>query len=391
MKKRLNLVVLSVLVSAAFTCWAEQSATDRQISFYQTLVSKSPNDSSSYDRLGAAYLQKGRETSDSAYYGLAETALTKSLELASPVDMSAAAPLMHLAEFCMAEHRFSEAVDYAQRSLTLGSGDLSPFALLGDAYTDMGKYDQASEAYAKLSAITGGQNRGLAYMHDIRVSYLEFLRGDNAAAIRLGTNAVTLALLANMPGENSAWTYYQLGELLFLSGNLSDADTAYQQALIRFPGFYRALGGLAKVRVAQRRYQEGIELYEQAIDVIPFPDYIAALGDVYTKLGQPKQARQQYDLVEYIGTISAFNQRAYNRELAIFYADHDMRLKESLELAQREVEVRRDIYTQDVPGLVVVQESSAERSRSGNRHCTTVGDQRPLAAFSCGNDLPRPR
>jgi tetratricopeptide (TPR) repeat protein len=34
--------------------------------------------------------------------------------------------------------------------------------------------------------------------------------------------------------------------------------------------------------------------------------------------------------------------------LAFFYSDHDLKLKQSLELAKRELDVRRDIYTYDV-------------------------------------------
>jgi hypothetical protein len=34
------------------------------------------------------------------------------------------------------------------------------------------------------------------------------------------------------------------------------------------------------------------------------PDYAAALGDVYTKLGRPEDAQTQYDLVEYVGYLN---------------------------------------------------------------------------------------
>ena len=38
----------------------------------------------------------------------------------------------------------------------------------------------------------------------------------------------------------------------------------------------------------------------------------------------------------------------YNRELAYFYADHDVKLDEALALARSELEVRQDIYGYDV-------------------------------------------
>ena len=110
-------IAIVLLLSMAPFARSQQGTTDQLISSYQARLSRSPNESSSYDKLGAAYLQKGRETSDLTYYELAEKSLTRSLELTSFMDMSAAAPLTHLAAVCMAEHRFSDAADYAERAL----------------------------------------------------------------------------------------------------------------------------------------------------------------------------------------------------------------------------------------------------------------------------------
>src|SRR5438128_5657126 len=104
-----NLAILLLALPMTTLVWCQQSATDRTISRYQARVASAPGDPSNYDGLGAAYLQKGRETSDLTYYELAEKALAKSLELTSPMDMAAAAPLTHLAAAYMAEHRFSDA------------------------------------------------------------------------------------------------------------------------------------------------------------------------------------------------------------------------------------------------------------------------------------------
>jgi tetratricopeptide (TPR) repeat protein len=82
--------------------------------------------------------------------------------------------------------------------------------------------------------------------------------------------------------------------------------------------------------------------------VIPLPDYAAALGDVYAKMGRVEDAQKQYDLVAYIGNLNTLNRVLYNRELAYFYADHDIKLQEALDLAKKELEVRRDIYVYDV-------------------------------------------
>ncbi len=101
------------------------------------------------------------------------------------------------------------------------------------------------------------------------------------------------------------------------------------------------------MRAAQERYPEAIDLYRQALSVVPFPEYAAGLGDIYSKLGRSAEARQQYELVEYIGRLSALNRALYNRELVYFYADHGVKLANALELARREITVRKDIYAHD--------------------------------------------
>src|SRR5215470_12709759 len=123
MVKTVNLLTLIVVALFCAESVGQQTPTDKAIASYQALASHS-NTSADYDKLGAAYLQKGRETADFSYYELAENALMKSLDLAGVMDMSATEPLTHLAAVYMGEHRFSEAADYAERALARGSGDL---------------------------------------------------------------------------------------------------------------------------------------------------------------------------------------------------------------------------------------------------------------------------
>lgn len=58
--------------------------------------------------------------------------------------------------------------------------------------------------------------------------------------------------------------------------------------------------------------------------MIPLPVYVSAVGDLHTKLGKAKEAEKQYTLVEYIAALSFLSKNVYNRELALFYADHEI-------------------------------------------------------------------
>ena|SRR5579862_5841775 len=330
------------------------SETDKQIQSLQHRVKRVPGDASGYDGLGSAYFQKARETGDIAYYDLAEQTLGKALTL-TPRDFRAADPLVHMARVYMGEHRFSDALATAQEAIGLGSGNLAAFAIAGDAYTDMGDYDNAARAYNTLQALghATGSRLALAYMSGSRLAYLSFLHGDSAEAIRLMKSAIAAALQTNVPRESLAWLYFELGERYFQSGDLENAGLSYQAGISADPNHYRSLAGLAKVRAAQRKLEESVQLYQRSIAIIPFPVYVAELGDLYRSLGRVNEAKQQYELVEYIGHLGKLNRVLANRELALFYADQGIKLPEALELAQKEFEVRHDIYTWDTLAWVL--------------------------------------
>jgi tetratricopeptide (TPR) repeat protein len=323
------------------------TGTEHSIHSAQAAVARSPKDANAYASLGAAYFQHARETGDVSDYQLAEQSLLKSLDLVS-ADFSADAALGTMAEVCMGEHRFADAITYAQKALSLGTGDVSPFAIIGDAYADMGAYDKAAIAYGRLTPRDMTLSPRAAYARDSRLSYLKFISGDTAVAISLMNIAVAEGIEAQLPSENLAWLYYELGEFLTQTGDAASADADYLAALNIHPGDYRALAALGKLRANNGRYAEAILLYQKAIAVVPMPIFISELGDLYAKSGNQVEAQKQYQLVEYIGLLGHINQVLHNRDLALFYADHDIKLSEALDLARKELEVRRDVYTWDV-------------------------------------------
>ncbi len=351
---RLLLVLLMFCVAVAWTQTASTSETDKQIQTLQERARKSPGDYAAYDGLGAELFQKARETGDIAYYDLAEQTLKKALALA-PQDFRAADPLVHIALVYMGEHRFADALASAQKAIGTGSGNLAAFAIEGDACTDMGEYDEAAAAYNTMQSLgrVTSSPLALAYMSDSRMAYLSFLHGDSAEAIRLMKSSIAAGLRTNVPRENLAWLYFELGERYFQAGDLENAELSYQSGVTADPNHYRSIAGLAKVRAGQGKLEESIELYRRSIAIIPFPVYVAELGDVYKKVGRASDAQQQYDLVEYIGHLSKLNQVLANRELALFYADQGIKLPEALELARQELKIRHDIYTWDTLAWVL--------------------------------------
>lgn len=391
-----TIAMLATAANCADTPASRQSAvpisshrynqTDGTIRFWQWKVSRDPDDYFNYDRLGAAYIQKARETGDITYYSLAEESLGRSLALESK-DREAVSALAHMAAVYFGEHRFRDAINYAERAAALKTGDVSQYAIIGDAQLEMGEYGKAAESFAKLRDAARSPEHATAriqYLAESRWAALDFVEGRAARSEAELKQAIDTAIAAQAPAENIAWTQFMLGEELFLTGEIAGAENSYQAALKAYPGFHRAFSGLARVSAAEHKYDEAAQFYERAIGVIPLPIYAAALGDVYQKMERADDARQQYELVEYIARLNAMNKLVYNRELALFYADHDLHLPESAELARNELQVRKDIYTWDVFAFALYKTGRAHEAAEADAHALSLATPDPLLYFHAG-------
>ena len=190
------------------------------------------------------------------------------------------------------------------------------------------------------------------------------LRGENADAARWYTNALSLELSRSAPShERVAWYHWQLGETAFLAGDYPNAQHEYDDALVAYPGYYRALASLGRVNAARGDFPTAINCYEAAISVLPDPTFVAALGDLYALSGRAAEARVQYDLVEFIGHLAVINGILYNRQLALFYADHDIKPQAAYNDALHEYRLRHDIY--GVRSVTVHQSASRASGRNG--------------------------
>ena len=356
------------------------NTTEQRIRFFQAQLARDPDYYVNYNRLAGAYALRARETGDISYYDLAENAITKSLELESQ-HTEAATAYGQLAAIQFAEHRFSEAAASAERALKIAD-DPAALALAGDAQFEMGEYGKAEALFAKLAVPNNGRTHaGREYLRTTRQASLAWIRGNIESSISRMKQACVLSEEAHLPAENIAWTHFMLAEELFQSGNLGEAESEMSASLRAFPLYHRALAGMGQVRAAQNKFSEAEDFYKRAIGVIPLPTYASALGDIYRREKKDAEAEKQYALVEYIGQIGALNKQVYNRELALFFADHDRHLGESLALAQKELEVRHDVFTWDALAWALLKNDRPQEARDAMQKALAQGTQDPLLFF----------
>lgn len=312
-----------------------KTLADRSVQRATAMITRNADDPLGYAKLAEAYMRKARESGDSGYYMKAEAAIHHVLT-EQPDDYAARRVLTWIA---LGKHDFSQALLLAKQLQEERPDDYWVYGLLGDAYTELGNYHKAVEAFQQMM----DRRPGLpAYS---RAAYMRTLHGDLEGAMELMLMAIRGGVRRDP--EPLAWTLVQYGNLHFYQGQLDQAETAYQQALEVFPNYYMAHAGIGQIQAGRQQYSEAINSYEQAIAVVPTPDMIGYLGDLYMVAGEEKQAERQYQLVEFIEGVNDLNPIMYSRQLARFYADHQRNLDHAILLAEAEHSRRSDIYTQD--------------------------------------------
>ena len=77
-------------------------------------------------------------------------------------------------------------------------------------------------------------------------------------------------------------------------------------------------------------------------------------------------------------------ERDYIAALALFYADHDIKLDEALTLAHKEFEVRHDIYTWDALAWALYKNGKYQEASDAMDHALRPGARDALLLFHAG-------
>jgi tetratricopeptide (TPR) repeat protein len=347
---------------------------ERLIRAFGIRASEQPN-ALDYTFLGRLQLLRGRLTGDVAAYARAQRDLTRALEI-YPDDPEAAALL---AVVRYTTHDFPGALDLATDVYARDPSHYGALAVIGDAQTELGRYDEAEGTYARLAREVPEAGAVQA-----RRSRMAFLRGDGEQAMRLAAIAERQAREAGAFGAELSFYSVLQGQVAFDAGNYDEAAARYEDALRVAPDYYVARAMLAKARAAQGRTDDAIRLYVRAIAAVPQPEFLAALGDLYAVRGKPQLAEEQYATVEAIATLARVNQQVYDRQLALFYADHDVNVDRAVELTESEVRVRKDIYGYDAYAWALYKAGRLEEAGAASQQALRLRTPDPKLWYHAG-------
>jgi tetratricopeptide (TPR) repeat protein len=344
------------------------------IAFWEGRTRADPGDFTAQNKLALAYIQRAQETGDVMNYARAQVAVEASLA-SLPDDNYDALAL--LATLQITRHEYALALETARSAIALNTGDAFTQALTGDALIGLGDYDAALETYRELVETSPGLTSfsRLAHIHE--------LRGDAPAALAAWENAFNTD--DGRRPENTAWARVEYGHFLFTQGDLASAAEQHTAALETRPGYVHALAGRARVATASGLYDEAISLYEQVAERQPILEYVVALGDVYLTTGRVADAERQYEEVERIDSL--YREGGLNTDvpMALFLADHGLRLEEAVDQAFGAYETHpNSIQTADALSWALHKTSRDDEALTYSEQAVRLGTQDPVLLFHAG-------
>jgi tetratricopeptide (TPR) repeat protein len=247
--------------------------------------------------------------------------------------------------------------------------------MLGDSLMEEGQYELAGKVYRHMLELSPNLT---SYN---RVAYHDFVTGNSGQALAW----MNLAVQAGSPiPENLAWCQVEFGDMLFKAGYTKEAHTVYDRALETLPGYHRAYAALGRFYAATGEYARAAENFQKAQDVIPLPDYAAALEILDRKLGKPAEAAKQRQLLDVIDKLGAVNGEKGNRMLAMVFADENRNLDRALALAQGELETRKDVYTYDALSWVLYRSGRQKDAEDASMKAMAEKTPEPMFLYHAG-------
>jgi tetratricopeptide (TPR) repeat protein len=306
----------------------------QMIARLQDHLRQAPDDTDAYANLGLALLQRVRETGDPALYDQAGAAFDAALKR-DPRHLDA---LVGQGVLALARHQFAQAADWGQRARAVAPLRAAVYGVLGDAYTELGRYDDAVDALQQMVDIRPDLS---SYS---RIAYQRELHGEVDGAIDAMQQAVDAGAGG---GENGLWVRVQLGNLYFNRGDLTKAEEHYANALAVRADYPYALEGKARVLAARGDSAQAIGIYQRLVERLPLPQFVIGLGELHQSLGDTPAAARQYELVQAEQQLSAAAGVDVDMELALFEADHGKDAAATVARARTAYAHRPSIYAAD--------------------------------------------
>jgi tetratricopeptide (TPR) repeat protein len=290
----------------------------------------------SYNALAMAYVMRADQTADAQFYAKAEETLKRCFALAPDLYEAKKTAISIL----LGRHEYAKALESATKLNKQTPDDVAVYGYLVDADVALGNYKDAVTAAQWMLDLRPGNVPGLSHAGTLRELY-----GNLAGALEIMQTAYGSLPMADTADRAAILT--RIAHLNLSMGEPSKAERAASQALEIFPDYHAALAELARVQVAQKKYDQAVELLTKLAGAAPRGEYLYALAEALELAGQTDQAKKAFAAFERYALAATNRSDNSNHELVAYYVDHAQQPARALEVARRELERRKDVFTLD--------------------------------------------
>ena len=366
------LSLLFVSLAASALTPAERAIRDAR-SKLAASTQKSMVRPAAHNALAMALARRARETGDPDFYDQALHEINAALNSA-PNDFAAARTR---AWVLLGKHEFATARTEAEALQRRAPDDLMVYAMLVDAYVELGDYDKAEQAAQWLLDLRPGNVAGLT-----RAAYLRELFGDGEGAIQL-----MMAALQAVPfdeTEQRAWILSHLARLHLYAGRVEFADRVVQEALAGFPGYHYALGELIEIRLAQSRINEAVAAARTHYQAVPHPENRYRLAKLLQRNASVDESQHHFELFLREARAESAGWDNANRELIKHLLDEHDDPAAALTLAEQEIARRRDVFTMSTYAWTLHRNGQSERAHEVIKEALQVGVRDAQVLYDAG-------
>ncbi len=311
----------------------------KTMAFHEKRLKETPHSAMELNFLAENYNQLCRETGDISDTFRAEQLARRSLKVRAYHNDAA---YYALALSLFTQHRFHESMEIGRHLAAQSAEDLHAAYLITENQTELGDY---AEAEKTMQGVHPHLDDPFGMV--LRARLLEMNGQVVAALTQLERARDAAAQNIDIPRENLAWFCMRVGDLQAAQGQATSAEQSYHEALALFPNDQRTLTALTRLSAARGDWAATLSWGQQAANIAPTPEVVALLGDAYRAQGNAAEAQSQYALLETMHRLSKAQGGVYDRQRALYLADHDQGLDEALQLARKELKARHDIYAYD--------------------------------------------
>lgn len=339
---------------------------DREIELLQKRAEKLSKATDAWILLGRAWVRKARESTDPGFYlnanACADIAL--SLEEGDRLALNLRGLVL------LNEHKFADARDLAEQILSKDPDDLSALATQSDALLEIGRFEEAAKAAQTMMDLKPN------LPSFSRASHIRWLRGDIEGA----KSAIRKAIDARDPNdpEPGAWALVQAAMIFWHLGDYAGADAGFDKALQLFSDYPPALAGKGRSALARGDAARAAELLASSYQKSPLVETAWLLADAKEAAGDAKGAEEAREKVVKTG------RQTDPRTLAQFYATKGIEAAEAVRLAEKEQQVRGDIYTEDALAWALYRAGKFKEAREASDKATALGTRDARLLYHAG-------